>query len=181
MTETTKVADDIFMVPWDQGNGQLRREVWVDQQDKVRRYYLAFVNPETFAEEDGMVLGYDFDGGKFRSHLKGAATTIDLFSFEELEELFDIKWANLPKDCVTPLAPGEAGPAEIDVAKIDETDDYAETKDMKLTITKGSSADFFKRGRELARKLDMGEHVEPEKVVIFGHRDDLCYTMLQKK
>ncbi len=51
---------------------------------------------------------------------------------------------------------------------------------MKLTITKGNATDFFRHGKELARRLDRGEEVEPEKVVIFGHRDDLCYTMLPK-
>ena len=55
-----------------------------------------------------------------------------------------------------------------------------ETKMMKLTITKGSAADFFRRGKELAGKLDRGEDAEPEKVVIFGNRQDLCYSLLTK-
>ncbi len=181
MIGAIKVADDIFMVPWDQGNGQLRREAWIDSHGKVARYCLAYINPEVFAGDDGRVLRYDFEVGGFRCHVEGRETSVDSSSLEELEDIFDIKWNNLPKDSTASITAGGANPSEIDVDRIDETDDYAETKGMKLTITKGNSTDFFKRGRELARRLDAGEHVEPEKVVIFGHRDDLCYTGLQKR
>ncbi|HTP65409.1 MAG TPA: hypothetical protein VMJ66_08465 [Geobacteraceae bacterium] len=182
MTATKKIADDIFMAPWDQGNGQLRREVWVDGEGKVTRYDLAYINPGTFAGEEGKVLGYDFLDGRFHCHLKGSTTEITLESFEELEDIFNIKWDNMPREGIPQLSSsGEAGSGEIDLNKIGEMDDYAETKGMKLTITKGHSTDFFHRGKELARKLDHGESVEPGKVVIFGHRDDLCYTGLQKR
>ena len=182
MTATKKIVDDVFMAPWDQGNGQIRREVWVDGEGKVTRYDIAYLNPEMFAGDEGRVLGYEFMDGAFCGHLKGVTTEIDLDSFEELEDIFNIKWTNLPKEGMPQMSsPGATGTGEIDLNKIDEMDDYAETKGMKLTITKGRSTDFFHRGKELARKLDRGEPVEPEKVVIFGHRDDLCYTMLQKR
>ncbi len=181
MADTTKAADDIFMVPWDQGNGQIRREVWVDNQGKVTRYLLAYFNPEAFGEDGGRVLGYDFDHGNFTCHLRGAVTSLNPLSLGELEELFAVKWTNLPKESGPPVTFREAEGNDIDVDGIDEADEYAETKDMKLTITKGNSADFFKRGRELTQRLERGEHVEPEKVVVFGHRDDLCYTMLPRQ
>ncbi len=181
MSDGIKVADDIFMVPWDQGNGQLRREIWVDSRGKVARYCLAYINPEAFAGDDGRVLRYDFDESGFSCYLEGTETSVASSSLEELEELFNIKWDNLAKDNTPPVTVNVAGPGGIDVDRIDETDEYAETKGMKLTITKGTSADFFRHGRELAKKLDEGGHVEPEKVVIFGHRDDLCYTGLQKR
>ena len=34
---------------------------------------------------------------------------------------------------------------------------------------------------ELASRLDRGEWPEPEKLVIFGHHNDLCYSELPKK
>ncbi len=181
MTDLIKVADDIFMVPWDQGNGQLRREIWVNGAGKVSRYSLAYMNPEAFAGDDGRVLGYDFADGGFFSYLKGAKMSVDSSSLGEMEELFNIKWDNLAKDNTPPITARTSGSGGIDVDRIDESDEYAETKEMKLTITKGSSADFFRHGREIAKKLDEGGHVEPERVIIFGHRDDLCYTGLQKR
>ena len=44
---------------------------------------------------------------------------------------------------------------------------------MKLTITTGTEIDFFERGKELARKLDRGERVEPECVISFEDPSEL--------
>lgn len=44
---------------------------------------------------------------------------------------------------------------------------------MKLTITTGTEIDFFERGKELARKLDSGEKVEPECVISFEEPSEL--------
>jgi hypothetical protein len=181
MTDTTKISDDIFMVPWDQGNGQIRREVWVDNKRKVTHYYLAYINPESCSADEGTVLGYDYNNGSLFSHLMGAITAIEFSSFEELEEQFDIKWENIPKQSGPVLIPGDTDLPEHGLNKIDEFDDYSETKEMKLTITKGTATDFFRHGKALARKLDCGEEVEAEKVVIFGNRHDLCYSGLSKQ
>jgi hypothetical protein len=181
MAETAKISDDIFMVPWDQGNGQIRREVWVDKNRKVTHYYLAYINPESCPADEGTVLGYDYNKGNLYSHLNGTITAIEFSSLEELEEQFDIKWSNFPKESGPVLASGKKSLSEHALDKIDETDDYSETKEMKLTITKGTATDFFRHGKALARKLDRGEDVEPEKVVIFGERHDLCYSGLSKR
>ncbi len=120
MNSTIKISDDIFMVPWEQGNGQIRREVWVDKGGRqVTRYDLAYINPEAFADDNGRVLGFDFTAGKFFSRIKGEATVVNLSSFAEMEELFAIKWANLPKE-MGPVT--TSGPTEIDLHKIDEAD-----------------------------------------------------------
>ena len=178
MMETIKVADDIYMVPWDQGNGQLRREVWVDKEGKVVHYYLAYINRESFSGDNGRVMGYDYKNGSHYSHLKGEISAVEFSSLGELEEKFDIKWNNLPKESGPMISQNETG---IDENEVDVADDYQETKGMRLTITKGSAADFFRRGKELASKLDKREQVEPEKVVIFGNRHDLCYSGMQKQ
>jgi predicted transcriptional regulator len=44
---------------------------------------------------------------------------------------------------------------------------------MKLTITTDTEIDFFERGKELARKLDRGERVEPECVISFEDPSEL--------
>lgn len=175
MTGTTKMADDIYMVPWEQGNGQIRREVWVDKEGKVARYYLAYLNQDAFQGDDGMVLGYDYNDGNLTSHLMGSEKAIEFSSLVELEEQFDKEWNNIPKQSGPAISQDAAG---LNGNNVEGIDDYMETKMMKLTITKGSSADFFRRGKELAGKLDRGEAAEPEKVVIFGNRQDLCYSLL---
>jgi len=181
MNGTIKISDDIFMVPWDQGNGQIRREVWIDKEGKVANYFLAYLNLENCPSDEGIVLGYDYNNGCLYSHLRGAITAVEFSSLEELEERFDIKWNNLPKESGPIVDPGEKGMIKHDLNEITGNDDYSETKEMKLTITKGSSGDFFRHGKALARKLDRGEDVEPEKVVIFGDRHDLCYSGLSKQ
>jgi hypothetical protein len=178
MTDTTKVADDIYMVPWEQGNGQIRREVWVDKEGKVTHYHLAYINRETLSGDNGWVMGYDYENGCLHSHLMEELSTSEFSSLEEMEETFDIKWNNLPKESGPVISHDAMG---INENEDDAIDDYQETKGMRLTITKGSAADFFRRGRELASKLDRGEQVEKEKVVIFGNRHDLCYSGMQKQ
>ena len=52
---------------------------------------------------------------------------------------------------------------------------------MKLTITTGTADDFFARGKELARKLDRGECVEPESVIMFGDPQDLLELVTEAR
>lgn len=178
MKDKMKLADDIFMVPWDQGNGVIRREIWGDRGGKASHYSLSYINQEIFPGDGGRVLGYDYCNGNLTSHLMGNRTSASVSSLAELEELFDIKWNNLAKESGPMVFKSEPHPDEI--SQLDGSD-YPEIKGMKLTITRGSSADFFRRGKELASRLDRGEHPEPEKVVIFGHQNDLCYSNLPKK
>jgi hypothetical protein len=178
MSDETKIADDIYMVPWSEGNGQLRREAWVDKQGKTTRYHLAYINQDTLADDGGRVLGHDYDNGAITCHQMGAITAGEFATLEDLEENFDIKWNNLPKQS-GPVIPG-AEPST-STNRVAEHDDYMEIKGMRLTITKGSAADFFRRGRELARKLDRGERIDPEKIVIFGDRHDLCYSQMKSQ
>ncbi len=44
---------------------------------------------------------------------------------------------------------------------------------VKLTITTGTEKDFFRRGKELARRLDKGERLPPESIVTFEDPEDI--------
>jgi len=44
---------------------------------------------------------------------------------------------------------------------------------VKLTITTGTDEEFFRRGRELARKLDKGEHIPAENIITFEDPEDI--------
>lgn len=44
---------------------------------------------------------------------------------------------------------------------------------MKLTISSGTVEDFFRRGRELASKLDRGEQISEERLLTFEDASDI--------
>ncbi len=175
MVNSTKVADDIFMVPWDQGNGVIRREAWLSSDGAVRRYQLAYLNQDICAGDNGRVLGLEYDGGELREYRMGTHASRAFDSLEELERHFDRSWNELPRPSDPPTGRG-AG----QTLPPDDQGEYAETRRMKLSITKGAAADFFRRGRELAAMLDRGERPEPHKVIMYGSRMDLCYTQKPK-
>lgn len=176
MASTTKVADDIFMVPWDQGNGVIRREVWIREDGTVYRYHLAYINQDMCTEDDGRVLGLEYADGALKLYSMGTEKPSIFTSFEEMEERFDVKWNFLPKPNEPPT-----GQSTSHVLPPDDHGEYSETRGMKLSITKGSSADFFRRGREVAATLDRGECPERHKVVMMASRMDLCYSQMPKK
>jgi hypothetical protein len=178
MTDTIKVADDIYMVPWSDGNGQIRREAWAGEGGRAARYRLVYINPVMSGADEGWVLGYELGDGVLNLHRMGTVTPVEILSLEEVEERFALEWDLLPKQNEPRVSIPDPGPES---GMIADLDDYSETKGMHLTITKGSAADFFRRGREIAGKLDRGERIEPEKVVIFGDRHDLCYSQLPKR
>jgi hypothetical protein len=175
MTGTTKVADDIFMVPWDQGNGVIRREIWIRDDGAVYRYHLAYLNQDMCMEDDGRVLGLEYADGELKLYSMGTEKPSIFTSFEEMEERFDVKWSFLPK----PNEP--AVQSTSNVLPPDDHGEYSETRGMKLSITKGSVSDFFRRGRDVAAKLDRGEIPERHKVVMLASRMDLCYSQMPKK
>lgn len=44
---------------------------------------------------------------------------------------------------------------------------------VKLTITTGTEKDFFRRGKEVARKLDRGERISAENIITFEDPEDI--------
>jgi predicted transcriptional regulator len=44
---------------------------------------------------------------------------------------------------------------------------------VKLTITTGTDEEFFRRGKELARKLDKGERIPAENIITFEDPEDI--------
>lgn len=52
---------------------------------------------------------------------------------------------------------------------------------LKLTITSGTAEDFFRRGRNLARKLDRGEKIPEEQVLSFEDSSDILELLTQAR
>lgn len=87
-----KVIDETFTLSRKRGNGLLRREVWVDDQGRVVRYNLAYINHALYAGDNGRVLGYDNAHGYHHRHYLGQVEPVDFTSFEDIEARFEQEW-----------------------------------------------------------------------------------------
>ncbi|MBJ6726244.1 hypothetical protein [Geomesophilobacter sediminis] len=86
-----KIIDARFLIAKKKGNGQIRREVWLDD-GVVVRYNLAFINHHLFSGDNGRVLGYDKQHGNHHKHYMGQVLPVVFLSFEELEDRFTAEW-----------------------------------------------------------------------------------------
>ena len=87
-----KVSDDLWSLSSKNGNGVLRREVWVDELGRVIRYNLAYINYTVFQGDNGRVVGYDNAHGFHHRHFMGVVKPVEFKSFEDIEELFQTDW-----------------------------------------------------------------------------------------
>lgn len=87
-----KVSDDSWSLSSKNGNGILRREVWVDEQGRVVRYNLAYINHTILQGDNGRVVGYDNAHGFHHRHFMGAIEPVEFNSFENIEERFQADW-----------------------------------------------------------------------------------------
>ncbi|MDH4216609.1 MAG: DUF6516 family protein [Gallionella sp.] len=87
-----KVSDDLWSLSAKNGNGLLRREVWVNKLGKVVRYNLAYINHTVFQGDNGRVVGYDNAHDFHHRHFMGAVEPVEFKSFEDIEERFQADW-----------------------------------------------------------------------------------------
>lgn len=92
-----KTIDEVHKISDRRGNGQLRREVWVDERGQVVRYNLAFINHHRFQGDNGWVVGYDNQHGYHHRHYFGAVEAVIFESFEAVEARFEADWLALRK------------------------------------------------------------------------------------
>jgi len=175
MPEITKIADDIFMIPWTEGNGVIRRGVWIAPNGTTARYHLAYINEDTLGEDNAQILTINYADGALCECFEDKTSSISFTTLEAMERRFEERWSAIPK---TSTPPG--GNAGTGYASIDDGDDYSAIQGMKLVITKGDVSDYFRRGRELAAQLDRGERPESEKIIMMGRRADLCHSQMPK-
>jgi hypothetical protein len=91
-----KVIDEVHKISDKKGNGQLRREVWVDARtEQVTRYNLAYINHRLYQRDNGRVLGYDNAHDGHHRHWFGQIQPVEFESFEQIEELFEQDWLSL--------------------------------------------------------------------------------------
>jgi hypothetical protein len=87
-----KVSDDSWSLSVKNGNGVLRREVWVDELGRVVRYNLAYINQRIFQGDNGRVVGYDNAHDFHHRHFMGMVEPVEFKSFEDIEERFQADW-----------------------------------------------------------------------------------------
>ncbi|RFO95008.1 transcriptional regulator [Rhodoferax lacus] len=90
-----KIVDDTHHITHKRGNGQLRREIWVDAQGQVTRYNLAYVNYALHAGDNGRVVGYDNQHGYHHRHYFGVVAAVEFTGFEDIEDQFQADWTAL--------------------------------------------------------------------------------------
>lgn len=90
-----KIIDEVHHIASKRGNGQLRREVWVDEKGTVTRYNLAYINHTMHAGDNGRVIGYDNQHNHHHRHYFGQVFAVDFVSFEDVEDLFEADWTAL--------------------------------------------------------------------------------------
>ena len=66
------------------GWGILREEVWVDEEENVVKYNLAFILPHVSGVDHGRVLGYDNAHGFHERHFFGMVEEIAYKEFSEI-------------------------------------------------------------------------------------------------
>lgn len=87
-----KIADDSWSLSLKNGNGVLRREVWVDEMGEVVRYNLAYINHSICQSDNGRVVGYDNAHGFHHRHFMGEVEPVGFLSFEDIEARFQTDW-----------------------------------------------------------------------------------------
>lgn len=90
-----KIIDESFTLSRKRGNGILRREVWVDEDGRVVRYNLAYINHALYAGDHGRVLGYDNAHGYHHRHYFGTVEPVTFVSFADIEARFEQDWLAL--------------------------------------------------------------------------------------
>ncbi len=70
------------------GVGILREEVWVDRDEQVVRYNLAFLLPHVFYRDNGRVLEFDNAHGVHERHFMGTVTEVEFASFAQTAKRF---------------------------------------------------------------------------------------------
>jgi Family of unknown function (DUF6516) len=90
-----KIIDETHHIASKRGNGQLRREVWIDNKGVVTRYNLAYINHSMTTKDNGRVIGYDNQHGYHHRHHLGEISAVTLTTFEAIEFAFEADWTAL--------------------------------------------------------------------------------------
>lgn len=90
-----KIINMVYKISTKRGNGQLRREVWVNGNGQVTRYNLAYINHDIYQKDNGRVVGYDNAHGVHHRHRMGVVEPVKFTNFQDIEARFQQDWQAL--------------------------------------------------------------------------------------
>lgn len=68
--------------------GILKEEVWVNEENEVVKYSLAYINHAICSEDNGRVLGYDNAHGEHERHQMGKVEVVPFTTYRACVGLF---------------------------------------------------------------------------------------------
>jgi hypothetical protein len=86
-----KLVDEIFYLSRPRRGAILKEEIWQDEDGKVARYSLAYLNPRIFGLDNGRVLGYDNAHGYHHRHFMGRVEPAEFSTYEASTVAFSKK------------------------------------------------------------------------------------------
>ena len=85
-----KVVTEQFPVKPKRGGGVVKIDVWENEQGKIVKYSLAYINHLIFSGDNGRVLGYDNTHNFHHKHYFGEISEVENFTtYEDLIERFE--------------------------------------------------------------------------------------------
>ncbi len=86
-TKFRKVVSEQFPLSPKRGGGIIKIEAWENEQGKVVKYSLAYINHMIFTGDNGRVIGYDNAHNFHHKHYFGELSEVDDFtSYQDLVE-----------------------------------------------------------------------------------------------
>jgi hypothetical protein len=89
------LVDEALILHKSNGNGILKRRVWVDEDDEVTRYSLAYINHHICARDNGRVLGYDNAHNYHHRHHMGETEPVGFKNFKDIEIRFQQEFEDI--------------------------------------------------------------------------------------
>lgn len=85
-----KVVDERYTLPKSKGGGTIKIEAWENNDGKVVKYNIAFINHQLFQKDNGRVLGYDNAHNYHHKHFFGEISAVEDFKgYEDIVKRFE--------------------------------------------------------------------------------------------
>lgn len=90
-----KIIDETVKLPNKQGNGILKFSASTNNEGKISKYSLAYINYNICKNDNGRVLGYDNNHGYHHRHFMGKIENVDFNIYEDIADRFEREWREI--------------------------------------------------------------------------------------
>jgi predicted transcriptional regulator len=150
-----KIVDETIMLKRPRRGARLREEVWQTEDGRVTKYNLAYINQAVCQADNGRVLDYDNSHDFHHRHFMGEVKAVKFKDYETLASRFRERCKN-------------CGVRKMKKAK-------------SLSVSTGTTEDFFERSLGRARGLDRGEKLAAEMRLSFEDPADLLRVLTAQR